>query len=74
MLDAFTYVKNPPTITHLDSSNFSKAGISVGDVNVNLYEAKLENDADYDVIAQKVGKAFTKQLEKDGFNLAKYAW
>ena len=74
MLDSFNYVKTTPYMTHLDSSNFGKGGISVGDVNVNLYEAKLENDADYELIAQKVGKAFTKELQKDGFNLAGYAW
>ena len=74
MLDTFTYVKTSPYITHLDQSNFSRGGVNIGDVNVNLYEAKLENDADYDLIAQKVGNAFTKQLQKDGFNLAGYAW
>lgn len=74
MLDAFTYVKTTPYMTHLDNSNFGNGSVNVGDVNVNLYEAKLEDDADYDTIAQKVGKAFTKQLQKDGFNLAQYAW
>ena len=63
-----------PYITSLESSNFSGKGVSVGDINVNLYEAKLEDNADYDLIAQKVGNAFTKQLQKDCFNLAKYAW
>ena len=74
MLDAFTYVKSSPYITHLDDSNISNSGVSIGDVNVNLYEAKLENDADYEEIARKVGDAFNKQLQKEGFNLANYNW
>ena len=74
MLDTFSYVKQSPYMTHITSDNFNKSGVSIGDVNVNLYEAKLENDADYELIAQKVGKAFTKELQKDGFNLAGYAW
>ena len=74
MLDAFTYVKTAPYMTHINDNNFGNKNVSVGDINVNLYEAKLEKDADYDAVAQKVGKAFTKQLEKGGFNLAQYNW
>jgi len=74
MLDEFTYVKNTPYMTQLDTAKYGNTNVSVGDINVNLYEAKLESDADYDLIAQKVGNAFTKQLQKDGFNLAGYAW
>lgn len=74
MLDSFTYVKTAPYITHPGESSFGTGGINIGDVNVNLYEAKLENDADYDLIAKKVGNAFTKELQKTGFNLAQYAW
>ena len=74
MLDQFTYVRNMPYMTNVDTSKYGNTNVSVGDVNVNLYEAKLENDADYDLIAKKVGNAFTKQLQKDGFNLAGYNW
>ena len=74
MLDTFTYIKNTPYMSHIDTSNYGKPAINVGDVNVNLYEAKLENDADYDKIAAKVGQAFTKELQKEGLNLANYAW
>ena len=74
MLDTFTYVKNTPYMTHIDTSNYGKPNVSIGDVNVNLYEAKLEEDADYSKIAAKVGEAFTKELQKDGFNLVNYAW
>jgi len=73
MLDSFNYIRTMP-LTTFDQIPLgsNEPMISIGDVNVNLYEAKLENDADYDVIAQKVGKAFTKQLSKNGFNLAAY--
>ena len=74
MLDAFNYVRTTPYMTHINDNNFGNKNVSVGDINVNLYEAKLEKDADYELIAQKVGNAFTKQLQKDGFNLAQYNW
>ena len=61
-------------MTHIDDKNYGKSNIDVGGVTVNIYEAEINDDADYAKIAQKVGNEFTKQLQKDGFNLAKYAW
>ena len=74
MLDMFTYVKNTPYMTNVNSDMFGRPSVSIGDVNVNLYEAKLEDDADYNKIATKVGEVFTKELQKNGMNIANYSW
>ena len=74
MLDSFDYIRTTPYMTHVEDIHTEKPSVNIGDVNVNLYEAKLENDADYDAIARKVGSAFTKELQKTGMNLASYAW
>lgn len=74
MLDAFNYVRINPYMSHIDDKHYQGTNISVGDVNVNLYEAQLKDDADYDEVARKVGASFTKELQKNGLNLAGYAW
>ena len=73
MLDAFTYVK-APTMTHIDPSMYGTTTNNYGDVNITINEAKIDNDQDISALAQKIGKEFTKELSKSGFNTASYAW
>lgn len=74
MLDEFNYIRKMPTMPHLDAIPANSNTVSIGDIHVNLYEAKLNSDADYDEVAKKVGKAFSKELKNNGINLANYAW
>ena len=74
MLDEFNYIRKLPTMPHLDAAPANSNTVSIGDIHVNLYEAKLNSDADYDEVAKKVGKAFSKELKNNGINLANYAW
>ena len=74
MLDAFSHVNVKSFLPSLEGLSMAGSNVSIGDINVNLYEAKFENDADYDEVARKVGNAFSKQLQKNGLNLAGYAW
>lgn len=73
MLDAFNYVK-APTMTHIDPSMYGTTTNNYGDVNITINEAKINNDQDISALAQKIGKEFTKELSKSGFNTASYAW
>lgn len=73
MLDAFAYVK-APTMTHIDPSIYGTTTNNYGDVNITINEAKIDNDQDISALAQKIGKEFTKELSKSGFNTASYAW
>lgn len=73
MLDAFNYVK-APTMTHIDPSMYGTTTNNYGDVNITINEAKIDNDQDISALAQKIGKEFTKELSKSGFNTASYAW
>lgn len=74
MLNAFDYAPVVPYMSHIDDTHSDSPTVNVGDININLYEAKLENDADYNKIAKKVGKIFTDEVKKNGLNLAGYAW
>ena len=73
-LNDFDYVNIKSFLPSLEGLSMAGSNVSIGDINVNLYEAKLENDADYNEVARKVGNAFSKQLQKNGLNLAGYAW
>ena len=73
-LNDFDYVNIKSFLPSLEGLSMAGSNVSIGDINVNLYEAKLENDADYDEVARKVGNAFSKQLQKNGLSLAGYAW
>lgn len=59
-----------PKLMSFDSSSLSTPSISqtISDFQIILNEAKLEEDADYDLVAEKVGKLFSKELSKQGFN------
>lgn len=74
MLDSFNYVRVHSYTHNFDDLQNGKPNVSIGDVNVNLNVEKLEDDSDYEEIANKVGKVFTKQLEKQGLALAGYTW
>lgn len=74
MLNAFDYAPVVPYMSHIDDTHSDSPTVSVGDININLYEAKLENDADYNKIAKKVGKIFTDEVKKTGLHLAAYSW
>ena len=75
LIDAFDYVTVPSMHASLDEISGSATGApSVGEINITLNEAKLESDADYEEVAQKVGRAFTKELTSKGFNLANYSF
>lgn len=74
MLDAASYLAYRPTISNIDSNAFGKGGINIGDVNITITEASFKEDADYERVAERVGAAFVKELGKQGFNTANYAF
>ena len=51
---------------------FANNSSTVGDINITINQAELKDDADYEDVARRVGKAFTKELSKNGFNLTGY--
>lgn len=73
-LDAYQTVNMRPHISNIDSGSFSGAGMSIGNVNIEINEAVLGNDADIEAVAQRVGDAFVKELSKTGFHTNNYAF
>ena len=43
-------------------------------LNVSINVEKLDSDADYEYIADRVGEVFQKKLQKNGFNTAAYSF
>ena len=56
-------------IPYVDPIDTENNNVSVGDINIVLNEAKLENDADYEAVANKVGQVFAKELTKQGVRM-----
>ena len=73
MLDAFNVIKTMPMISPGDRF-FGGNNQTIGDVNIVINQAELKSDADLDKLATEIGRKFTKELSKEGFNLASYAW
>lgn len=73
MLNQFDYMKNLPVMSSIPGDIFN-GGSSIGDVYVTINEAEISSDQDIDALAKRVGKAFTKQLTRNGFNTASYAF
>ncbi len=74
MLDAASYLAFRPTISNIDGNAFGKGGISMGDINITITEASFKEDADYERVAERVGDAFVRQLNKQGLNMANYSF
>lgn len=75
LIDGWKYVATRPTITSIDGLlKDGSSGNTIGDVYVTLNEAQFNTDDDYELVAQKVGEAFTKELAKNGFKTASFAF
>ena len=72
MMDSFNYIRKSPYITNVDTSSYGDT-YNVGDINVTINQAEFKDDADYEKVAQRVGQVFTKELQKGGFNVARYS-
>ena len=73
MLDAFNFIKDRPYMSYIDPDIYGNT-TNVGDINITINQAELKSDADYDMVARKVGQAFSKQLSRQGLNLNGYAF
>lgn len=70
MLD--TRIHLPNLSPSIDPAAIGGNIANIGDVNVTIEEAELNDDRDYDEIAQIVGEKFAKEISKQGINIAKY--
>ena len=53
---------------------FNKNNASIGDINITITEASFKEDADYEKVAERVGAAFVKELNRQGLNMANYSF
>ena len=70
LINALNYIRVDPGI--VPSTSLFGNNTNVGDINITINQAELKDDADYEDVARRVGKAFTKELSKSGFNLTSY--
>lgn len=62
----------PNLAPSLGKDAFNASVANVGTVNVTIEEAELNDNRDYDEIAQIVGQKFAKEISRQGVNLARY--
>lgn len=67
-----TFAAVTPTVPYFDIPEVSETTQTIGDIYVTLNEAKLESDADYAEVADRVGRLFKKELSKRGFTSMNY--
>ena len=70
LIDALNYIRIEPSA--LPGESMFGNNTNVGDINITINQAELKSDADYEDVARRVGKAFTKELSRNGFNLTGY--
>lgn len=69
-LDALSYV---PNITRFDPSMFMGNYTSgIDNVSIVINEATINDELDMEILAEKIGQQFNRELEKQGFSTAKY--
>ncbi len=71
LAEALRYVYVSPGF--IPSSDMFSSNNTYGDINITINQAELNSDADIDDVARRVGKAFTRELSRDGFNLTGYS-
>lgn len=63
-----------PTISNIDSEKYTAGRmLSLENLTVNINEATLSQDADYEEVAARVGQALVKELAKEGLTTANYS-
>lgn len=68
LTDALNYVSiSSHPIVNPDT--YSNHNTTVGDINIVINQAELKSDEDVERLAKQVGKAFSRQLSKQGLNL-----
>ena len=73
MADSLSYV-SVPTLPYMSINDLMSGETTVGDINIVINQADLSSDADIDDVARKIGRAFTREMSKEGLNLAGYNW
>lgn len=74
MLDSMSYVKTHAYSSNIDSSMFTGGGMSIENLDITITEAEFKEDADYEKVAQRVGEAFVKELNRQGMSTANYSF
>ena len=74
-LDAFSMIRVPSFSSMISDSMFSDvSGFTVEKLNIEINEAELKEDPDYEEVARKVGEEFVKELSKQGLQTANFAF
>ena len=74
-LDAFSTIRVPSFSSMISDSMFSDvSGFTVEKLNIEINEAELKEDADYEEVARKVGEEFVRELSKQGLQTANFAF
>ena len=73
LIDAFNYVRVNPGFAP-GAEYFNGGNQTIGDIIININQAELKDDADYQEVARRVGAEFTKQLAKEGLTLTGYSF
>ena len=65
-----------PGAMAIDRSSYYNGGnsSSIGDIYVTINEAKLQDDADYEAVAERVGEVFARNLSQQGFHTARFSF
>ena len=72
MIDAMSYVRYIPQKYNIETDKDKSTQIE--EINVVINQAQLNNDDDIELVAQKVGEAFVKELSKTGAHTLKYSF
>lgn len=73
LTDALNYIRVEPFYVP-NTDTLSGNTQSIGDINITINGAEMKDDADYEDVARRVGQAFTRELQKEGLNLARYSF
>ena len=71
LTNALNYVNLSPGIWP-DADAFSGGNTTYGNLSIVINQAELKTDADFEDVAHRIGKAFTKEMSKKGYNLTGY--
>lgn len=73
MLDAATKITSP-YFMQVDPTMFEHSGTTVGDVNVTINEATINDDMDIRHLAEQIGEELVNNISKTGYNTGSFSF
>ena len=74
MFESMRYVSVNPLLSNVVTPDNEARAMNVGDIDITVNVASMNDDADIEDLSTKLGEQFVKELSKKGYMTGNYAF